>query len=300
MSGAARAAMAAALALAACDKIDYIPPSPVEGWPTKVLVHRGGGDSSPCPQNTLPSVRWGASVPDLHGVEVDVEISKSGTLWLGHDNEVLDCSEQPVGKCFQEMDDAEIDQYAYCDDPTADPFCQESAGVQHYVRLDDVLAALSADFPDRLISLDIKGQYCRSAGVDEARAMAGKVDELVRAHGMDGKVLVETSQKEFMEGIVDRGTPVYSFVVSLGDIDGPLSAAANQHATGISFKYAPTSEPLDAGVVAGIHGVGYRIIAWTIDAPEDVAAVWAMQPDVIETDRTDFMSCVADPASCPP
>jgi glycerophosphoryl diester phosphodiesterase len=294
LSLAARTA-AAALALCACDKIDYIPPDPVEGWPTKVLMHRGGGDGSPCPQNTLPAVRYGAS--RLDGVEIDIEISASGTLWLGHDNEVLDCDGVTVVGCFSELDDAAIDElYAYCYEPASDVSCQDPSRpgwVQHYVRLDDVFAAISVEHPDALYALDIKGQYCGAAVIDRATEMADEVARLVGAHDLGGKVLAESSQQPFLERLVGSGAPVYGFVVALEDIDGPLSSAERLGATGISFKYAPTSEPLDASVVAGIHGVGHRIIVWTIDTPEDIAAVWAMQPDVIETDNAEFMRYVS-------
>ena len=302
MSLAARAA-AAVLALSACDKIDYLPPNPVEGWPTKVLMHRGGGDpgtgfpGSPCPQNTLPAVRYGAS--RLDGVEIDIEISANGTLWLGHDNELKDCTGADAGSCFNELDDATIDElYAYCYEPGSDPSCQDPSRpgwVQHYVRLDDVFAAISVEYPEAVYALDIKGQYCGAAVIDRATEMADEVGRLVGVHDLGGKVMVESSQQPFLERVVGNGTPVYSFVVALEDIDGPLGAAAELGATGISFKYAPTSEPLDASVIAGIHGVGHRIIVWTIDTPEDIAAVWAMQPDVIETDNADFMSHVTPP-----
>ncbi|BDG05608.1 glycerophosphodiester phosphodiesterase [Anaeromyxobacter oryzae] len=282
MSVAGRAA-AAVLVLAACEKIDYLPPNPVAPWPTRVLMHRGGGSDGPYLPNTLPAVEWGASI--LDGVEIDIQLSADGTLWLGHDNEVLGCDGQGVG-CFQDLHDGEIEAVAYCDDPSS------GAPVQHYVRLAEVFAAISVEFPDSLFSLDIKGQYCRSVGRDEAEAMADELDRLVLANGMGGRVAVESEQRAFLERVVEKSTPVFTFVNALGDIDGPLTAASNLGATGISFKYDPSSEPLDASVVEGLHRVGYRIIVWTINTPEDIAKVWPMQPDVIETDSADFMSHV--------
>ena len=128
--------------------------------------------------------------------------------------------------------------------------------------------------------------------------MADEVDRLVRTYGLGGRVLAETSQLAFLDQLVSKGSPVDTFVVSLGDVDGPLGAASRQGATGISFKFDPASEPMDASVVAGIHGVGFRIILWTVnqgpDDPEgNVAAAWAAAPDVIETDETDFFELLA-------
>lgn len=294
-----------ALVLAAlapgCSKVEYLPDQPLAGWyPPVVLVHRGGGEDcypgSPfsCMPNTLPAVLHGLDLPEMGGVEVDVQISQNGTLWLGHDNEVHDCAGNLLPDCFQEMSDGEIDAVAHCDGTAPCTPGSSATCVQTYVRLDEVLAAMSGVHPEKRISLDIKGQYCRELGVGEAQDMADEVDRLVRTHAMGGRVLAETSQLAFLDQLVGRGAPVDTFVVSLGDVDGPLGAASRQGATGISFKFDPASEPMDASVVAGIHQKGFRIILWTVneDPPGNVAAAWAAAPDVIETDETDFFQLV--------
>jgi glycerophosphoryl diester phosphodiesterase len=291
---------AAALALAACSRIDYLPDNQIAGWsPPVVLMHRGGGtdcgptSTVPCWPNTLPAVLHGFET--LDGAEVDIQISADGTLWLGHDNETVDCAGNQQG-CFQDLHDAQVDAFAYCDG--AAPCAPDSTSpscVQHYVRAEDVFRAIAGVQPEKMISLDIKGQYCRSLGVDDARRMADAVDGLVRTYDMGGRVLAETQQIEFLDPIVSKGTPIYTFVVSLGDVDSALTAASNRDATGISFKWAPTSEPIDADVVAGIHRKGFRIILWTIDAPADIRAAWASAPDVIETDEPGFFDILASP-----
>jgi glycerophosphoryl diester phosphodiesterase len=280
--------------LAACSKIDYLPASPVAGWyPPVVLMHRGGGyDCAPglsCMPNTLPAVLHGFDT--LDGAEVDIEISADGTLWLGHDNETLDCAGNQIG-CFQDLHDSAVDAVAYCNGASSctagSPGC-----VQHYVRLEEVFAAITGVQPSKMISLDIKGQYCRSLGIDDARHMAEEVDRLVRAYAMDWRVLAETSQLAFLDPVGGGASPIYPWVVSLGDVDAPLSSAVDRGATGISFKFAPGSEPMNASVVAGIHRVGQRVILWTINAADvDACAARRAAPDVIETDMPDWVEYV--------
>lgn len=295
LTGAAGAALAAALALGGCSKIDYLEDNAIQGWsPTVVLMHRGGGDDcgpgKACWPNTLPAVLHGLDT--LDGAEVDIQISADKTLWLGHDNEALDCAGNQIG-CFQDLSDGQVDAVAYCDG--AAPCTKDSTSptcIQHYVRAEEVFAGIAGVHPEKMISLDIKGQYCRSVGAEDARHMANEVDRLVRAYGMYWRVLAETSQLNFLDNVESMGTPVYTFVVSLGDVDGPLGVASTRGAEGISFKWDPASEPMNASVVDGIHRKGFRIILWTIDAPEDIAGAWAARPDVIETDAPDFFQHV--------
>ena len=288
-------AAGARLALGGCHKIDYLEDNAIQGWsPTVVLMHRGGGDDcgpdKPCWPNTLPAVLHGFDT--LDGAEVDIQVSADGSIWLGHDNEVVDCTGTQIG-CFQDLHNGDIAARAYCDGALpCDPADGSATCIQHYVTAEDVFAGIRGVHPEKKISLDIKGQYCRSLGVDDARRMADAVDGLVRTYDMGGRVLAETQQIEFLDPIVSKGTPIYTFVVSLGDVDSALTAASNRDATGISFKWAPTSEPIDADVVAGIHRKGFRIILWTIDAPADIRAAWASAPDVIETDEPLFFDYV--------
>lgn len=264
-----------ALPLAGCDKFEYLPDDPVPPIVPKVLLHRGSGNLTSPPPNTLEAMLYGAGL--LDGVEMDLQLSADRTLWLGHDNELHDCAGQVIA-CFQDLTDAEIEAVASCD------------GVRHYDTLEVVLAGVEAVYPQKVYSFDIKGQYCRSLGREDARRMAEEVDRVVRATGLGGRVITESDQDPFLERIQELATPVHSLVVSLGDVDLPLAKASDFGAAGLSFKYAPTSEPLTASLVEGIHRKGFRIAVWTVNGPEDARFVWSTQPDVIQTDDGEFYS----------
>src|SRR6187551_609157 len=133
------------LLIISCEKIVIYPDNPFLEIPTKVLMHRGSGDNPDIVSNTLEAAQYGLSI--LDGVELDIQLSLDGTLWLDHDNEVRDCNGNIIG-CFQNMTDAAISAAAEC------------AGVIRYHKLESVFQLMVSSYPDSYISLDIKGQYC--------------------------------------------------------------------------------------------------------------------------------------------
>ncbi|MGC4000182.1 MAG: glycerophosphodiester phosphodiesterase [Anaeromyxobacter sp.] len=297
-----RALALAALLAGGCDQFTQVDRGPVEPLDRPlILMHRGAGANNPeIRENTMPAMLYGASLYD--GVEMDLQLSRDGTLWLGHDNDVYDCSD-PLGGatagavvgCFQELRDTAIDAVASCDVATAQP-CTDPEGdgcVQHYVRLEEVFQRFSTDpaLTQDLLALDVKDQLCGSLGLDESKTMADRIDALTRAHGMEWRLLVESDYVTFMRRFKDNGTPTYLFVEGYAEADPIIADADREGADGISYRY--TSEPLDPSFPAGLRNRGLRVIIWPVPDPqakvEDIAPAWGMAPDVILTDRSDFL-----------
>jgi glycerophosphoryl diester phosphodiesterase len=264
-----------ALNSGSCERIEYAPDNPFAGLPTRVLMHRGSGDNTDIIPNTLQAAEYGLSVMD--GIELDIQISKDGTLWLDHDNEVHDCSGNVVG-CFQTLTDTQIKLYEECD------------GVVRYHTVESVFQLMAADYPDSYISLDVKGQYCEIVNtVELMHQMADEVLALVDKYKMHGKVLVESNSLEFME-VMDNQSSVGQCIISLGDVDEGLANAAATKARGISLKYGV--EEVNSDVVALIHNKGYGLVLWTINEYDDIIDAWNSRPDFIETDNSDFKDII--------
>jgi glycerophosphoryl diester phosphodiesterase len=262
---------------AGCEKIKYEPDNPITGLPnTIILMHRGNGFNTEFHENTFPAAEYGLSV--LDGVELDIQISKDGTLWLDHDNEVHDCDGNVVG-CFQTLTDSEIFAASVCNDTS------------RYHTLESVFELMAADYPDSFISLDIKGQYCEIINTAETmRQMAESVLALVDKYGMQKKVLVESSSIEFLQEL-DNQSSVGQCVVSLGDVDEGIANAAYVKARGISLEYGV--EEVDADVVSLVHKKGYGLILWVVNEPDDIVEAWDSKPDFIETDNADFKNYIS-------
>jgi len=273
---------AAALLVAGCSQFTAVDGTPVAALARPILLmHRGCGNDPDYRQNTLECMRYGAGLYD--GAEADLQLSDDGTIWLSHDNEVYDCAGAQVG-CFQGMSDAQLDAVAECPDGS------------HYVRLSAVFQAFSAEPPllSKIVALDVKDQLCGSLGFSEAKEMAGALDLLVRSYHMDWRLLVESDQDTFMDRFHDLGTPTYLFVEGYGGIDPIIADADRQHATGISYRYF--NAPYERSLTDGLRNVGLRTMVWPVDDPAVIPPIWAMHPDVIETDLSDFYAYVPAPA----
>ena len=299
------AAIALALALAGCHQFTKVDGAPVAAFPRPVvLMHRGGGQANPdFRENTLRAILYGASIYD--GAEMDLQLGRDGTIWLGHDNEVHDCGDPAGGAtggavvgCFQDMGDAEIAAVAYCDAARAAPCADRNAPtcVQHYVTLEEVFIRFTADptLVPKVLGLDVKDQLCRSTGIFESQDMADSLHRLVTTYHMDGRLFVESDQPTFMRRYRSNGTPAMLFVEGYGGIDPIITDAAREGADGISYRYG--KEPLDPTLAPGLRNVGLRVYLWPVPEPQDavgdIARVWAMSPDVIKTDLPNFFDHV--------
>ncbi len=258
--------------LVGCEKIIFSVDNPISGLDVPiVLMHRGSGDNPDITGNTYEAAEYGLSV--LDGIELDIQLSEDGTLWLDHDNEVHDCNGNVIG-CFQDMTDEQINAAAECD------------GIVRYHMLEPVFQLIVSEYPDSYISLDIKGQYCQISNTpDLMRQMAQSVLSLVDKYNLAYHVLVESNSLAFMEEL-DNQKLVGQCVISLGDIDQGLADARATNARGISLKYG--IEELNAEVVSLIHKKGYGLVVWVINEPNDIEDVWRAHPDFIQTDNADF------------
>jgi glycerophosphoryl diester phosphodiesterase len=265
------------LAFQNCSKVDYVPDNPFNGIPTKVLMHRGNGNNEDYIHNTLPAAIYGFSV--LDGVELDIQISKDGTLWLDHDNEVRDCDGNQIG-CFNTMTDVDIESNNACD------------GVIRYYTLESVFQEMVANYSEKYISLDIKGQYCQLASTrEDMNRMADEVFRLVTKYNLEGHVFAESSSVEFLTEISEENAPVGQGLIALDDLDQALLDAYNVKARAISFDYYG-GEVLTEESVSLVHRKGFGLFVWVINEPAEIPKVWAMKPDIIQTDNPDFKNYI--------
>ena len=80
-------------------------------------------------------------------------------------------------------------------------------------------------------------------------------------------------------------------MIALDDLDQALLDAYNVKARAISFDYYG-GEVLTEESVSLVHEKGFGIFVWVINDPSEIAKVWAMKPDIIQTDNPDFKNYI--------
>ena len=255
----------------ACSKIKYYDDNPISSNTTKVLSHRGVYFAPGYQQNTLKSAILGLKT--LDGIELDIQISKDNTLWLGYDLEVYDCNGQI--QCINELSDQDLTDMNLCPNT-----------IKHS-KLEKVFSYMKDSAPDKFISLDVKYPRCNGSITNEFKTIATEIVRLVKKYELHGKVLVESSKTSFLKDIKEKSKDIELYYLAYDDFDKGMAKALEGNFTGISLKFNGkvelTQEHIDL-----IHRKGLKVQMWTVNFVEDITEVYSIQPDYIQTDNLYF------------
>lgn len=259
------------IALCACGKIRYYEDNPIVPGVTQILSHRGAVGVDSVLENTLRAVHVGLA--HLDGVEVDVLLSAENTLWLGHNPKIIDCDGKE--QCFRDLTHQELLAIQRCDE-------EES-----FSRLEAVFIYMSAFYPDKYISLDIKRPECGVFAQEEYDIVAQEIVDLAKAYDMEGNVLVESANKKFLNTLTELSSEINLYFLAWGEYDYGLSVAIDNDLAGISFDfnrgYEITSDHVDLA-----HRKGVKMMLWVINDAENMNQIYDMNPDFIQTDSLTF------------
>jgi len=263
------------VAVFSCSRVEYYPDKPSVYKGTCILAHKGGGDSDA--GNTLAGCITGLSLFD--GIEVDIQTSSDNTLWLSHSPYLPACGSFEED-CFVSYADAEIIEVDSC------------LGTDiNFSRLETIFQFLSANYPDKHISLDAKSWIpCGINGINLIRTMnlfAQAVIDLTTEYHLENRVMVESENGDFLYYIKQNSDYIETYLTSFGDFELAVSRALDAGFSGISFAYKGI-EPVSAAEVSLIHRKGLKIQLWTVNDPSDIIEALLINPDYIQTDNLDI------------
>lgn len=264
------------LILNGCKKIKYYPDKEFDGSVTRFLAHRGGGVSGG-EENTYNTAINGLS--NLDGIEVDIQISKDGTIWLSHNNIFEGCN-LANGQCFSETPDSIIVQVDSC------------SGVKFaYTKLESIFELMHYEYNDSYISIDFKAwEPCNGNELNILSTfedLAKKLVALIDIYNLENKILVESETAEFLDYVKEANPNIKCYLTAFGDFERGMLKALENGYDGISFQYK-FDEEINAQHVELLHRKGLKIQLWTVDSQSDLDEAISLKPDFIQTENISY------------
>jgi len=259
------------LLLNSCKKINYYEDKGVALFAPQKIVHRGG-ESQFHLENTLEGVK--RSLREFDGVEVDVQISKSESIWLSHSSDVYQCSAKL--KCFPETLDSEIKAILNCN------------GTEFsYTNLEDVFKFMKDSFPLKPICIDMKGWVPCSVNSVDIEGMLRREGELIiilaQKYGLAQNLLFETETTSVLDYLHSKKSGAGIYLTSYGDFERAVLIALKQNYSGISFK-TNIGEKLSKDKIDLLHRKGLKIIVWNLLNKDEIAYYESIGVDYIQFD----------------
>jgi hypothetical protein len=184
-----------------------------------------------------------------------------------------------AGECFNYISDEQIEKIDSC-----------SGFTRKYTRLDDVLAYMQKNYPDKYISLDAKFFDGCSPSVFDINAMYRyyhteflQVSAMLQKYNLVDRALIESEITQFLDLFVETKQNYHEYISILNDFDKGSVTALQKSYDGISFKN-DSSNVINSEFIDLIHRKGLRIQIWTIVDSLQLEATKKLQPDFIQSE----------------
>lgn len=247
--------------------------------------HRGSGANvynNEFIENTKPSILY--ALNKLDGCEIDIQMSKSGTIWVYHDNNLnhfCDTNLQEV--CIPKSEDSFIIQTLQC---------REGIGDRVYKLEEVFLLFRENSFKEKFLSLDIKGYFdstCfenRNAPKEYFTQMAKKLIELAKSYHVVNNLIVETPYQEFLDEVKAQSPKIRCHILGDDNFDEKMKLALEKKYDGISYSmFAPD---LEKTKIKTARKNGLEVQLWPINNKEMLLKAMKLEPFAIQLSKVNF------------
>lgn len=256
-----------------CRDLNHFPDNPIPYTGTKILAHKAGGEKpySPWQDNTLEAAVYGYS--NLDGIEIDVQKSRSNTLWLFHDGFLPECNGESKRRITGKTD-LEIEQYIQC-----------RGGGFKISKLEEIFQYHRQQNLDKKISLDVKSWLptLYSNTPKYHKDLALEIVQLVHRYQMEGYVMVEC-ENAYLLNLIRKNSRIECYLTTFGDFEEGARKALKFKYAGISFSY-DANNPISKEDIQRIRNKGLKIQLWTINSKDEIIKAMLLEPDYIQTDN---------------
>jgi glycerophosphoryl diester phosphodiesterase len=227
------------------------------GWgraaPPLCIAHRGA--SAVEPENTVGAIR-AARTAGADAIEIDVRLCRTGEVVVFHDADLARLAHAPTRIAdlgFAALREIDLGRDARI--PTLDEVLEEAGR-------------------DLLVDVEIKAETARDLGLE------AKVAAILRRHDAGARVCVSSFHPVALWRFRRAMPEVPSGIIFGDDQALPLRRAWFAPLLGVSVL-AAQSTLCEARTVAAWHARGYAVLAWTVDDPDEAAALAAVGVDAI-------------------
>jgi glycerophosphoryl diester phosphodiesterase len=209
--------------------------------------------------NSEEAIDLALSLPTINGVEMDVRMSKDGTLWLYHENH-LEASTDGVG-CVAELTDQELAQLRY-----------KSIHREKLVKLNEILEKIA---PGRTFILDIKHwNDCAKSYSDMQRF---KDALLAIPNELKDQLIIDSSYPYWLSALAQEFRVVFSTV---SFVDGMEQLEKTPSLYGIMMR----SKDISAEQIAQVKTLGKSVYLFEMRSSKMQRATMKKAPTAILAD----------------
>ncbi len=250
--------------LVACKKEDVAIDN-LSGNDIKIIGHGGMGVEYSAPLNSLKSIQESAEL-GIDGVEVDVQLTKDGTLVLFHDKELSEKTNR--NGMLYEKNWSAIDGVAYS---TIGP------STHKVISLKELLSCVrfSKNFT---LTIDVK-TYNQNADSLDIVQYIDALESIINEYDLHENILVEFNEIQHAQAFSQRLPFVKLFVYN------EFSYALEQAIRLAAFGITVSVEDLNASLVDLAHQNNIRVATFGTDSKRLNMSAIEMSPDYIQSDE---------------
>jgi len=245
------------------------PDAPNSFQQTLMIAHKaGGGSNNPNKENTLAAAAYGFD--HLDGIEIDIQKSRDGTIWLYHD-ETIETHNDFI-KRIPGLTDADIRKII------TDKHTDLNT-------LEELLEWKQKANNTECISLDIKPwlptRFSNTQGY--LIELADEVCRLAQKYNCNHQLMAECENAVCLKRFKEKDPSIACYLTTYGNYNQGVYRALKANFDGLSFKFENNN--ISQSQIDELHNKGLKIQLWTINNLEDINTVKLLRPDFIQTDN---------------
>lgn len=270
------------LSITGCQKQpSYGPPTETD---VRFLGHRGGGNTtffnSDKIENTIPSVQEGLKT--MNGVEVDVQMSLDGTIWMFHDVDVgaTSCNSN-YHHCIVLLKDNEIEKIQICSTSVQDRIYKLAELIKLWNSTSDgfiISLHIKLDFPSDTINNPlIGGKTAYMANFANSLAVLFPVIK------HQDQLYIEVYSAIFCKNIHTILPGIKVCIIEETIFTKQINDALASGYDGVSSSFDVST--LTSAEVKRARDSGLIVQLWTPDNKDDLMKVFNLNPNFIQTNN---------------